>query len=115
MRLIRGETLKSRISVARPASMQVLSLLDPIADALDTAHAAGLVHRDVKSQNILIDAADKAYLTDFGIAHAVGETSLTLIGRLVGTPAYMAPEQAIGEEATPATTCTRSPRCSTSA
>ena len=100
MRLIHGETLKSRISAQRLPATALLSMLRPVADALDTAHASGLVHRDVKPQNILVDAKGTAYLSDFGVAHAIGQTSLTAEGRLVGTPGYMSPEQAMGEEAT---------------
>jgi eukaryotic-like serine/threonine-protein kinase len=69
-----------------------------IASALAAAHAAGIVHRDVKPGNILVDDDGTARISDFGIAHAFGETTLTSAGMLTGTPAYLAPEVARGEE-----------------
>ena len=69
-----------------------------IASALAAAHAAGIVHRDVKPANILVDDDGTARISDFGIAHAFGETTLTSAGMLTGTPAYLAPEVARGEE-----------------
>jgi serine/threonine protein kinase len=64
-----------------------------VAKALDAAHRVGLVHRDVKPSNILIDQDDFAYLIDFGIANDVAATKLTKTGEIIGTLAYMAPER----------------------
>ncbi|MFN8111017.1 MAG: serine/threonine-protein kinase [Thermoleophilia bacterium] len=71
-----------------------------VADALDHAHARGLVHRDVKPANILLDSSDHAYLTDFGLTRAIEGSRLTQSGTWMGTLEYVAPEQIRGEEVT---------------
>ena len=77
---------------------RTVNLLTEVADALDTAHAAGMVHRDVKPANILLDGV-RSYLTDFGLTKRVSSrTALTAAGRTVGTAAYLAPEQIRGQE-----------------
>ncbi|MBU0703780.1 MAG: protein kinase, partial [Chloroflexi bacterium] len=75
---------------------EALSILRLLADALDYAHSRGLVHRDVKPGNVIVDPAGQATLTDFGIARAARETRLTATGAIIGTPEYMSPEQAKG-------------------
>jgi serine/threonine protein kinase len=100
MSFIEGESLGVRLKRegAWPIAQSVRVLRD-VADALAYAHAAGVVHRDIKPDNILIDrASGRPMVTDFGIARAAAaETRLTVTGVAVGTPAYMSPEQAIGE------------------
>jgi serine/threonine protein kinase len=100
MAFIDGDSLGVRVARegAWPVDATVRVLRD-VADALAYAHASGVVHRDIKPDNILIDrASGRPMITDFGIARATaGETRLTATGVAVGTPAYMSPEQAIGE------------------
>jgi serine/threonine protein kinase len=74
--------------------------LDVLA-ALEAAHSAGIVHRDVKPANVLVEADGHACLTDFGIATTTGDSSLTTHGALIGSPSYMAPERVNGEEPRP--------------
>lgn len=73
-----------------------------VLGALRTAHAAGIVHRDVKPGNVLVGDGDRVVLTDFGIATVEGDASITQSGMVVGSPAYLAPERAKGERAAPA-------------
>jgi serine/threonine-protein kinase len=100
MAFVDGESLGVRLTRegAWPVDRTVRVLRD-VADALAYAHARGVVHRDIKPDNILIDrASGRPMVTDFGIARAAaGETRLTVTGVAVGTPAYMSPEQALGE------------------
>ena len=72
-----------------------------VADALQAAHSAGVVHRDVKPGNVFLTSGGEVKVLDFGIASAAGEADLTT-GDLLGTAAYLAPERALGQPATPA-------------
>jgi serine/threonine protein kinase len=82
----------------RLSAQRTVDLLADIADALDVAHGAGLVHRDVKPGNVLVDNA-RSYLTDFGLTKRIASrTALTAAGRTVGTAAYLAPEQIRGQD-----------------
>jgi protein-export membrane protein SecD len=98
MRLIEGRDLGALLvdEGGRLSPARAVAIIDQVASALDSAHRAGLVHRDVKPSNILIAARDFAYLIDFGIARAVADTALTNTGQTVGTLAYMAPERFSG-------------------
>lgn len=100
---IAGETLEQRIDRAGPLSVaEVVLLTTEVASGLDALHAAGVVHRDIKSSNILIDAQGTARLTDFGLAKGRAYTALTRPGQVLGTLDYLAPELIRGEPATPA-------------
>jgi eukaryotic-like serine/threonine-protein kinase len=81
---------------------EALAVMDPVCQALARAHAAGVVHRDVKPENVLIGPDGAPKVADFGIARAVAETSHTQTGTLIGSVHYMAPELIDGQEATPA-------------
>jgi serine/threonine protein kinase len=98
MTFVRGDTFEERLrSNVRVPTEQILRLVREIADALGYAHRRGIVHRDVKPSNILLDEdSGRALLADFGIARVegAGESSLTQPGAAIGTPGYMAPEQA---------------------
>lgn len=98
MALVAGGTLKERLDGPMPLESAV-RLVGQVADALGYAHGQGVYHRDVKPTNVLLGPGDWAMLSDFGIARALGETTrLTNPQGTIGTPAYMAPEQWLGEE-----------------
>src|SRR4051794_38278672 len=99
MRLVRGPNLKDMIVSRELDAGRSLRILTPVADALDAAHAEGLIHRDIKPQNILVSGRDHAYLADFGLTKAPGEKSLTKTGQFVGTLDYISPEQIRGKPA----------------
>ncbi|MGN6663707.1 MAG: protein kinase domain-containing protein [Solirubrobacterales bacterium] len=102
MRLVRGGDLRRLIDREGPLPPEhALDLLGQVAEALDAAHAAGVVHRDVKPHNILVEG-DRAYLSDFGLAKAVDESGAASGASVVGTAQYMSPEQWRGEEIGPA-------------
>ena len=100
MTFVRGATLEEWLRDSdRPTSDAILRTVREIADALGYVHRRGIVHRDVKPANILLDAdSGRALLADFGVAHVEGtaDTSLTQPGATIGTPGYMAPEQIAG-------------------
>ena len=96
MRLVDGPNLGALIERGGPLSPErAVGLVSQIAEALDAAHADGVVHRDVKPSNVLVTANDFVYVADFGIAHAVGHnrSKLTMTGATIGTLDYMAPER----------------------
>jgi tetratricopeptide (TPR) repeat protein len=95
---VEGATLAQRLAAGRFAPAEAAALAAQVADALHYAHERGVIHRDVKPSNILLDAAGRAHVTDFGLARCeTAGATLTADGDLLGTPAYMSPEQARGE------------------
>jgi formylglycine-generating enzyme required for sulfatase activity len=95
---ISGCSLKEWLSVRKLSPSEASELCIRIADALHAAHQAGVVHRDLKPGNVVMDVAGEPHLTDFGLAKRdAGEITMTVNGQILGTPAYMSPEQARGE------------------
>ncbi len=94
--LVDGEDLQARLRGGRLEPDEALEIAEQLCRGLEAAHAAGVVHRDLKPSNVLIDAAGVAKVVDFGVAHLDGDAQLTQSGTVVGTPAYMAPEQVRG-------------------
>jgi uncharacterized protein (TIGR03067 family) len=100
MEFIPGQTLQARLDQTGPLDLaEVVRLGRQVAQGLAAAHEQGLIHRDIKPSNILVDAGTppQAKITDFGLARAADDASLTRSGTVAGTPLYMAPEQARGE------------------
>src|SRR5581483_2385267 len=109
MELLAGETLAARLERGPLSEAEARPLVAQLADALDAAHAAGVVHRDLKSSNVMLVPVDggapRAVITDFGMARDTADEGARITGNggLVGTPAYMAPEQIEGGPIGPAT------------
>ncbi|MGY1706261.1 protein kinase [Geodermatophilus sp. SYSU D00697] len=103
MELVEGAPLSERLAAeGRLSTQTALSVLEQAAAGLAEAHRAGVVHRDVKPANILVRDDGAVKLTDFGIAWSAGSVPLTRTGQVIGTPQYMSPEQAQGQQAGPA-------------
>lgn len=95
---VRGVPLSDWLTGRPPSFGEAANLCASIGDALHHAHEAGVIHRDLKPQNIMIDENFEPYLMDFGLARRdAGEITMTMDGHVLGTPAYMSPEQARGE------------------
>ncbi|HEY4023104.1 MAG TPA: protein kinase [Pseudonocardiaceae bacterium] len=101
-RLIAGRTLQARLTEGPLPVPMVLDLGARLADALAHVHGRGVVHRDVKPANVFLDETGQPFLGDFGIALLTGQTRLTSYQEIIGTPAYLAPEQVRGVEVGPA-------------
>ncbi|GAA1503923.1 serine/threonine-protein kinase [Streptomyces albidochromogenes] len=102
MELVTGQTLRRRAAAGPLEPAYVAELGAALAHALAHVHAAGIVHRDVKPSNVLLDDAGRPHLTDFGISRLINSTRNTASGALIGTAAYLAPEQVLGRGAGPA-------------
>ena len=104
MRYVDGDDLRSELQrEGRLEPQRAARIVAQIAAALDAAHAAGLVHRDVKPANVLLTSEDHAYLTDFGLTKLVADPEATQTGQLVGSLNYVAPEQIRGQPVSPRT------------
>lgn len=98
MEYIEGEDLQSLLKRKKKlASEEAASIIAQVCRALEVAHAEGVIHRDLKPQNIMLDKTGRAYVMDFGIARSTRSPGVTQTGALIGTPEYMSPEQAKGQ------------------
>jgi WD40 repeat protein len=98
MAFIEGESLARKVAEALPPPREAAELTRKVAEAVSYAHVEGVIHRDLKPGNILVDRQGQPRLTDFGLAKRVqGDSSLTATGQVLGTPSYMPPEQANGQ------------------
>ena len=102
MEYLAGGSLEQALRDGPVSARQALTWLEQAANALDAAHREGVIHRDVKPANLLLDRRDHVHVADFGIASAAGLDSLTQTGTVLGTASYLSPEQAKGERTTPA-------------
>ena len=103
LRFVSGGSLQERLESDPPKRAEGLDIFRAVASGLDFAHRAGVLHRDIKPQNVLVGLEGAVYLADFGIARLLeGNTAQTAVGSVLGTPQYMAPEQAEGKPLTAA-------------
>jgi eukaryotic-like serine/threonine-protein kinase len=102
MELVDGPSLEDALAGGPLESSQTMDIVAQTAAGLQAAHAAGMIHRDIKPGNLLLAPGGTVKITDFGIAHTIGSAPVTASGELIGTPGYLAPERAEGEQATPA-------------
>jgi tetratricopeptide (TPR) repeat protein/predicted Ser/Thr protein kinase len=99
MEFVEGRSLASvRREKGKLAPKEAAGIIVQVCRALEAAHAEGVIHRDLKPQNIMVDAHDRVIVMDFGIARSIEMRGMTQTGELLGTPAYMSPEQAKGEK-----------------
>jgi eukaryotic-like serine/threonine-protein kinase len=102
MELVDGPSLSERLARGSLDAARSMDIIAQAAAGLQAAHAAGLVHRDVKPANLLLDSGGTVKITDFGIANTIGSVPVTATGEVIGTPGYLAPERVAGERATAA-------------
>src|SRR4030067_3546349 len=97
MEYVEGETLRDKIKSGPLKTEEALGIAIQVAEGLDEAHGKGIIHRDIKSANIMITGKGQAKIMDFGLAKVKGGPLLTREGTTLGTVSYMSPEQARGE------------------
>jgi serine/threonine protein kinase len=98
MEFIEGEDLQSVLRRKQKLDpTEAANIMSQVCRALEAAHAEGVIHRDLKPQNIMMDKSGRAYVMDFGIARSMLTSGMTQTGALIGTPDYMSPEQAKGQ------------------
>ena len=102
MEYLSGQTLRERMNSGPLTPGQAQPILAQVGAALDAVHKAGIIHRDIKPSNVMLLPDGTAKLLDFGIARQSDDTTITSTGMLIGSPSYMAPEQALGETSTTA-------------
>ena len=102
MELVNGPSLEAMLAGGPLDASRTMDVIAQAAAGLQAAHAAGLIHRDVKPANLLLAPGGIVKVTDFGIAHTVSSVPVTATGELIGTPGYLAPERVVGEQATSA-------------
>jgi Protein kinase domain len=102
MELVDGPSLETVLTGGPLDDTRTMDIVAQAAAGLQAAHAAGMIHRDIKPGNLLLASGGTVKITDFGIAHTIGSAPLTASGELIGTPGYLAPERAMGERAAPA-------------
>jgi eukaryotic-like serine/threonine-protein kinase len=95
--LVEGDNLRRWLDERQPSTRNAAELVAQLAEALHHAHEQGVIHRDLKPANVLIDGEGQPHITDFGLAKMTADTAMTLEGHILGTPAYMSPEQARGD------------------
>ena len=102
MEMVDGPSLETVLAGGPLDDSRTMDVVAQAAAGLQAAHAAGMIHRDIKPANLLLAPGGTVKITDFGIAHTIGSAPVTASGELIGTPGYLAPERAMGEQATPA-------------
>jgi serine/threonine-protein kinase len=98
MKFLEGRSLEDLLKEKQRLPLKdTIAILDQVADALDYAHEHKVVHRDIKPANVMLDSRNRVVVTDFGIAKALTEGTLTASGSVIGTPFFMSPEQGMGK------------------
>jgi len=101
MEYIYGHPLRQHLDLSAVSLAEAADILGQVAGAVDAAHARGILHRDIRASNVILAHDGQVKLVDFGLARQSGDATVTLMGALVGEPAYMAPEQLLNKPATP--------------